>query len=60
MDDWSSVEDFEVQDNLHEIYIDKHKGIYMKDPDTNWDRIEYCCMNNILYRWLKIQYRKFR
>lgn len=60
MEDWSSVEEFDVKDDLNEIYIPPPKEI---DNDLRkmsyWDRAENCMFQNNLYSWLRLQYLRF-
>lgn len=59
MEDWSSVEEFDVKDDLNEIYIPPQKDIREHKKMSYWDRAENCLFQSNLYSWLRLQYLRF-
>lgn len=59
MEDWSSVEEFDVKDDLNEIYVPPPKEIHDYRQMSYWDRAENCLFQSNLYLWLRLHYLRF-
>jgi hypothetical protein len=60
MEDWSSVEEFDVKDDLNEIYVSPPKEIHNEPKKWSyWDRAENCLFQTNFYSWLRLQYLRF-
>lgn len=61
MDDWSSVEEFDVNDDLTEILTSSPvEAVHShKTRSFTWDDIGSCLFNNTIFLWLRFQYIRF-